>query len=377
MLYLEDYLELIEHLPQELRDRLTYIRESDLKVNNSSLQLEAKVKKFFAEAKNLSQEQKQCEYEEILDDYEKTMKTADDKVHTATQTHDIMVKLVQKLDTELEKFKLELEADHAGITEELEKRSLELDADTRLDNTINNHLNNHNHHGSISHYNSNHNYHNRVSSGIKDRRRSEYKHRHHPYRNNHDNGYHGRDRLSHQQHEYSHTASHHYRQTGGKHAQQQCRHQSRQNSTASSPTPYGASLSSLSAPASVSGDLNGLGEGSGGHYSGNLASFGNNAGFRDPFNKSINNLPFSQQHSALSAALSSSNPTTPLNSVSALAMNNASSVHNKISNQTGLKGSDLIDPNNPLVRQNPLAAAASQAIAATQQVSITSDPFSD
>ena len=37
MLYLEDYLEMIEHLPQELRDRFTEIREMDLQVNSKLL----------------------------------------------------------------------------------------------------------------------------------------------------------------------------------------------------------------------------------------------------------------------------------------------------------------------------------------------------
>ena len=34
MLYLEDYLEMIEHLPGELRDRFTEIRELDLQVHS-------------------------------------------------------------------------------------------------------------------------------------------------------------------------------------------------------------------------------------------------------------------------------------------------------------------------------------------------------
>lgn len=34
MLYLEDYLEIIEHLPGELRDRFTEIRELDLQVHS-------------------------------------------------------------------------------------------------------------------------------------------------------------------------------------------------------------------------------------------------------------------------------------------------------------------------------------------------------
>lgn len=37
MLYLEDYLEMIEHLPQELRDRFTEIREMDLQVHSKWL----------------------------------------------------------------------------------------------------------------------------------------------------------------------------------------------------------------------------------------------------------------------------------------------------------------------------------------------------
>jgi hypothetical protein len=116
MLWLEDYLELIEHLPQQLRDRFTLIRENDLQVNNSSLRIDTKVKQFFAEAETLNPEQRQCEYENILKDFEKTLEYADDKVQLADQTHDIMVKLIQKLDGEIDKFKLELEADHAGIS---------------------------------------------------------------------------------------------------------------------------------------------------------------------------------------------------------------------------------------------------------------------
>lgn len=349
MLYLEDYLELIEHLPQELRDRLTYIRESDLKVNNSSLNLEAKVKHFFAHAKNLTPEQRQCEFDELLKEHEGTIKYADDKVQISDQTHDIMVKLVQRLDAELEKFKLELEADHAGITEELERRSLELDADTRLDDMLHNHLNHHRTLNSSSSFN------HIVSFGMKDRRRSEYKHhRHHPYQNNHDNGYHGRGKLSQSQH-------HHHRH-GSKHAQELAA-RLRQNSKAS---PYGASLSSLSAPPSVASDLSEL-EASG-HYGNNLSTFGSTC-FKNSYKN--NNPLFNQQHSALSAALSSTTTPQNSNSVSALAMMNASSVQNKISNNNaGLKVSDSTDTNGSLARQIPYGLAGSQANGLAQQVRI-------
>ena len=40
MLYLEDYLEMIKHLPIELRDRFTEMREIDLGVENTVDSLE-------------------------------------------------------------------------------------------------------------------------------------------------------------------------------------------------------------------------------------------------------------------------------------------------------------------------------------------------
>lgn len=41
--------------------------------------------------------------------------------------YELVDKYLRRLDTELHKFKCELEADNKGITELLEKRSLELD----------------------------------------------------------------------------------------------------------------------------------------------------------------------------------------------------------------------------------------------------------
>lgn len=46
----------------------------------------------------------------------------DEKVQLANQIHDLVYRYVRKLDQELHKFKMELEADHIGITEILEKR---------------------------------------------------------------------------------------------------------------------------------------------------------------------------------------------------------------------------------------------------------------
>lgn len=356
MLYLEDYLELIEHLPQELRDRFTDIRERDLQVHNSSEQLKEKVKHFFAEAKKLKPEQAECEYQRLLDSYLEIEKYADDKVHIAGQMHDIMIKLVNRLDTELERFKLELEADHAGITEELEKRSLELDSDTRFDDLINNHLNS-SHSSACANSPNESTVTLKQPSGMKDRRRSEHKHRHHPYNNNQSNGYHGRGKLSNKEQELStnsiySTHNHSNNRQGVKTTSSGfCR----QQSVASSlyPAQIGSPGYSSSAPASVAGDANGIEQPSqvGTHQSSLAKEFNSNG----LYNKHLANLPLNKQHSALSAALALNN------SGLSNGFTNASSNHNKIS------GEAVKDGNSHLT-QNPIAAAASQAIAATQQV---------
>lgn len=47
---------------------------------------------------------------------------SDEKVQLASQMYDLVSRYLRRLDQESHKFKLELEADHVGITELLEKR---------------------------------------------------------------------------------------------------------------------------------------------------------------------------------------------------------------------------------------------------------------
>ncbi|XP_068217280.1 inhibitor of growth protein 3 [Palaemon carinicauda] len=131
MLYLEDFLEVIEQIPQEIRDRTTDLRELDLGIQNTSDQLEEQIKVFFGNAKKMRPQDRDAEYEKIRKEYYKLLDDADEKVNVATNMHDLLERYMRKLDQELEKFKCELEADSPGITEVLEKRSLELDEPIR------------------------------------------------------------------------------------------------------------------------------------------------------------------------------------------------------------------------------------------------------
>ncbi|XP_025922809.1 inhibitor of growth protein 3 isoform X2 [Apteryx mantelli] len=136
MLYLEDYLEMIEQLPMDLRDRFTEMREMDLQVQNAMDQLEQRVNDFFMNAKKNKPEWREEQMTSIKKDYYKALEDADEKVQLANQIYDLVDRHLRKLDQELAKFKMELEADNAGITEILERRSLELDTPSQ---PVNNH----------------------------------------------------------------------------------------------------------------------------------------------------------------------------------------------------------------------------------------------
>lgn len=131
---------MIEHLPQELRDRFTEMREMDLSVQNSMDTLEKRVRTLFGGCRRgeINTDQANTEFADIKHGYNKTLEEADEKVALANQMRDLVDRYLRRLDTELHKFKCELEADNKGITELLEKRSLDLDTNTNHTSTSNN-----------------------------------------------------------------------------------------------------------------------------------------------------------------------------------------------------------------------------------------------
>ncbi|XP_066245288.1 inhibitor of growth protein 3 [Euwallacea similis] len=140
MLYLEDYLEMIEHLPQELRDRFTDMREMDLSIHNNTDELEKREKAFFSDCKKYQNQDippnLEAEFQAIRKEYYKALEDADEKVHLANTMYELVDKYLRRLDSELHKFKYELEADNKGITEVLKKRSLELDTPANSSNML-------------------------------------------------------------------------------------------------------------------------------------------------------------------------------------------------------------------------------------------------
>ncbi|KAF7232884.1 hypothetical protein EG68_09474 [Paragonimus skrjabini miyazakii] len=124
MLYFEDFMEAIENLPEELNESLTTVRQLDILTQSLLNPLHDVEKAFFEDCKynKLSELERTMQYTEILKEYEKALGHCRKKREIVEKIYNTYEKLVRKLDTELEKFRLELEADNSGITEQIEKR---------------------------------------------------------------------------------------------------------------------------------------------------------------------------------------------------------------------------------------------------------------
>ena len=68
------------------------------------------------------QQQKQVEYDKLVNRHQQLINATTAKINLATESHDIVERYYKKLENDLNKFKMELEADYSGITETLEKR---------------------------------------------------------------------------------------------------------------------------------------------------------------------------------------------------------------------------------------------------------------
>ena len=101
-----------------------------LMISDQVDRLEERESNFFTDClkKLKKSEDKEIEFAKIKDDYKKAIEDATEKVQVAEECYGLVDRYLRKLDEELHKFKMELEADNRGITEVLEKQSLEMDA---------------------------------------------------------------------------------------------------------------------------------------------------------------------------------------------------------------------------------------------------------
>jgi len=69
-----------------------------------------------------AQQQKQIEYDKLIQRHKQLIEITTKKIHLANESHDFIERYYKKLQNDLQKFKMELEADYSGLTEILEKR---------------------------------------------------------------------------------------------------------------------------------------------------------------------------------------------------------------------------------------------------------------
>ena len=144
-----------------MREKLTLMRENDLKIQAECNQLEEDASQFlssyrqYQQQSSLSptrskidthrstanadepataneqpltaeqlatQQQKQADYDKLVERHQHLIKATTAKINLANESHDIVERYYKKLENDLNKFKMELEADYSGITETLEKR---------------------------------------------------------------------------------------------------------------------------------------------------------------------------------------------------------------------------------------------------------------
>jgi len=124
MLYLEDYLEMIEQLHHDLRYQFQFMHDLDSTVHQETGEVQQEISVFCEKAKQMTKEEWEIEQQPILNTFKRIMEIADEKVSLSTQLHASVSRYLQKLEKELGKFKAELEADSEGITDVLEQMAM-------------------------------------------------------------------------------------------------------------------------------------------------------------------------------------------------------------------------------------------------------------
>jgi len=128
MLYLDDFCESVETLPQDMKHYMSHLRSLDLRVKNTVDNFQREFKTLCNKAPMLQPDAISREYAKLQTEFTKAFDTAEEKVQLATQTHDIVVRQLKRLEHELKKFEVELAANSRhGLIADLKEQSLVLD----------------------------------------------------------------------------------------------------------------------------------------------------------------------------------------------------------------------------------------------------------
>ena len=132
LMYLEDFLQYTDELPQIFRDSLTKIRTLDLELNNrrdhaKRLTVElAKMKRERRKLDDTTMDDKAIKItNEVEGEFNKVVQLGVEKVQTIWSLEQVMQRFNARLESDTHKFKMEIEADNPGCTDRLEARAYE------------------------------------------------------------------------------------------------------------------------------------------------------------------------------------------------------------------------------------------------------------
>lgn len=123
-----DFAQLEEDTSKFLTNYRLYQRQSSLSPSKSKINIDSSSTQTNEQNSQLTskqlaaQQEKQKEYDQLIQRHQELAKITNTKINLANESHDFVEKYFKKLENDLHKFKMELEADYAGVTEMLEKR---------------------------------------------------------------------------------------------------------------------------------------------------------------------------------------------------------------------------------------------------------------
>eukprot|EP00041_Stephanoeca_diplocostata_P000872 m.17502 g.17502 ORF g.17502 m.17502 type:complete len:281 (-) comp11242_c0_seq2:539-1381(-) len=124
MMYLEDFCESVETLPEDMKHYFSHMKSLDTKMQTAYDTANKKFKKLCQNATKLTSASVSKERNEISKELAVALEHSDEKVQLSELTHDIVDKQIRRLDIELKKFKSDLEAARPGVTETLLNQSV-------------------------------------------------------------------------------------------------------------------------------------------------------------------------------------------------------------------------------------------------------------
>ena len=108
-LYLENFLESIEHFPKELQRNFSLMRDLDQRTQDTLREIDENVKDYKKSVSSLTQDERKKRLSKIDELYQKAKEYSDDKVQLAMQMYEMVDKHIRRLDNDLGRFEQELQ----------------------------------------------------------------------------------------------------------------------------------------------------------------------------------------------------------------------------------------------------------------------------